>query len=147
MASKRKTSDEDVAEVGLVPDPDDDEMAEGFSIADADGESLDDDIEDDEAGDDEEVEGFEVDEDAIIEDVEAVIAQGDDSAPAAVTVVGAVVVAEDASVQIVSDDDDDEVEGIRPGIDFICGSCHLVKRTSQLAKRSKTKGPICRSCV
>ena len=142
MASKRKTSDEDVPEVGLVPDPDDDEMAEGFSIADADGEVIEDEVEED----DEDVDDFEVDEDAIIEDVEAVIAEGD-AAPAAVTVAGAVVVAEDASVQIVSDDDDDEVEGIRPGIDFICGVCHLVKRTSQLAKRSKTKGPICRSCV
>jgi hypothetical protein len=41
------------------------------------------------------------------------------------------------------DDEDDEIEGLRDG-EFVCRSCHLAMRDTQLAN---AKNMICRDCV
>jgi hypothetical protein len=149
VATKRPKSDEDVIEVGLVADPDEDEeggLPEGFGVATDGDEDLEDEPEDEDLDeeDDEvadvvdlvEAEG-EDDEEAIVPDVVAAVLAGEpESAEDAVAVAG-----------LIEDEDGDEVEGVRPGIDFVCDKCHLVKRRSQLAKRSTLKKPICRSCA
>lgn len=144
MAAKRPKSDDEVAEVGLVADVDDDEeeLPEGFGVAtDGEDEPDEEDLEDDE--DDEE--------DDVADVVDLVEAEEDeDVVPDVVAaVLGTVpdVAEESPVVGVLEDDDGEEVEGIRPGIDFVCTRCHLVKRNSQLHKRSPKDAPVCRSCA
>jgi hypothetical protein len=146
VPSRRRTEDE-APEVGLVADPEEDGedgVPEGFTVGDE--EDLEDalDEDDEELEDEDEADGLEegLDE-ADLADVDAVLA----GAIAAPAVVEAPTTDSAAAVVLPADDDEDAIEGIRDDIEFVCTRCRLVKRTSQLAKGSRKKEPVCRSCA
>lgn len=154
MATRRRTSEDEAPEVGLVADPDadEDEVPEGFSVGGADGEEedaeeegFDPEDEDEDGLEDEDLAEGLADEAGLEEDdlvdVAAVLAEASGVATAPAARAGEDV----ATPAVLDDDEDDEVEGIRAGIEFVCSRCRLVKRTSQLA--SKRGDPVCRSCA
>lgn len=112
---------------------------------DLDADDLDDDLEDDDEDDDEELEDD--DEDAADEglDTAPADADGDDAVAAGLALDPAFEEDdEDLAAVVVGDDDDDEdVDGIRAG-EFVCRSCFLAKRDTQLADPERM---LCRDCA
>lgn len=136
--------DEDVLDPVEAADVEDDtdELAEA-GLTELEDEFDEDDDEDDDAADDDEDGSLEV-------PLEEGLEEGDD-----VTVPSAAVPAEAAFddedearvvAAVVSEDDDDdgsEIDGLRDG-EFVCRSCYMAKRDTQLADAERL---LCRDCA
>ena len=121
---------------------------EGELEVDLDADDLDDDLEEydeDDEDDDEELEDD--DEDAADEDLDTAPADTDGADPVATGLALDPAFEEDdedlAAVVVGDDDDDEDVDGIRDG-EFVCRSCFLAKRDTQLADPERM---LCRDCA
>ena len=128
----------------LAPEVDEDEVDEDDDLEVDDDEDLD--------AEEELDPEFEVEDDPLLATEPEVAVEGDIPLDEAVIPLSVVQEAEevddeedDVLQRVVADEDDDDVDidGVREG-EFICTSCFLAKRPSQLAD---AKRMICRDCV
>ncbi|HSK24264.1 MAG TPA: hypothetical protein VK906_13850 [Egicoccus sp.] len=146
MAARKGTSDEDDV---LVDDLDEEAVGDDFD--DEDDALVDDDaFDEDDLEEDDDLEEAEVLDDEPEDLTVPVPSEDGDEDEEETAALPATVAFDDDDAEIVAavagdddEDDDDEIEGVREG-EFVCRSCYMAKRETQLADPERM---LCRDCA